>query len=96
MAVYACDIWDISFDCDGELIAHNNDMHQNYSCDPCDFVSYGKMMMQYHLHLSCDEFEFVAKNKGGLTRHKNAKHENYKEPKEQNKIDLKIDDRECR
>ena len=44
-------------------------------------------MTTSHFHLSCDECEFVAKNKGGLTRHKNAKHENNKEPNEQDNID---------
>ena len=97
--VYVCEICDMSYDCDGELSEHNSNMHINYSCDQCDFVSYGTMMMQYHMttshfHLSCDECEFVAKNKGGLTRHKNAKHENNKEPKEQDNIDLTTEARE--
>ena len=51
-------------------------------------------MTSSHLHLSCDECEFVAKNKGGLTRHRNAKHENHNETKEQNHVYYTTEDRE--
>ena len=78
---FACDICgDLGYNCEDDLIQHNNNMHLNYSCDQCDFVALGQMMMDWHMstshiHFSCDECEFIAKNKGGLTRHRNAKHE---------------------
>ena len=79
---FACDICgDLGFNCEDDLTQHNNNMHLIYSCDQCDFEAYGQMMMDWHtstshLNFSCDECEFIAKNKGGLTRHRNAKHEN--------------------
>ena len=46
--VYVCEICDMSYNCDSDFSEHNINIHINYSCDQCDFVSYGKMMMQYH------------------------------------------------
>ena len=90
---YTCDIPDTSYNSNSELIEHDNNRHRNYSCEQCEFISYGQFMMQdhmttdhmstSHLHLACDECEFVAKNKGGLTRHRNARHGNHSDPKEQ-------------
>ena len=96
---YTCDICDMSYNCNSELIDHENNMHRNYSCEQCEFISYGQLMMQdhkstSHLHLVCDECEFVAKNKGGLTRHRNARHGNHSEPKEQNHVYSITEDRE--
>ena len=86
--IFACDICDTSYNCQDDLMEHRNNMHQNYSCNQCDFEACGQMMDYHtstsHLHFSCDECEFIAKNKGGLTRHRNAKHENTMETKEQN------------
>ena len=82
---FPCDICgDLGYNCEGDLIRHNNDMHQNYACDQCDFEAYGQMMMEWHTstshaQFSCEECDFIGKNKGGLTRHKKAKHENTKE-----------------
>ena len=55
-----------------------------YACDQCDFEALGQMMMEWHTstshaQFSCEECDFIGKNKGGLTRHKKAKHENTKE-----------------
>ena len=90
---YCCDICDTSYNCPTELTNHNNRRHQNLSCDQCEFVSYGSVMMQHHLatshvQFSCDDCNFIAKNKGGLTRHKNAKHENSQESTDNNQIDI--------
>ena len=93
---FACEICgDLGYNCEDDLIQHNNNMHLNYSCDQCDFVALGQMMMDWHMstshiHFSCDECEFIAKNKGGLTRHKNAKHEN---STQQNHCNATTDDR---
>ena len=82
---FACDICgDLGYNCGDDLIRHNNDMHQIYACDQCDFEAYGQMMMEWHTstshaQFSCEECDFIGKNKGGLTRHKKAKHENTKE-----------------
>ena len=46
-------------------------------------------MSTSHLNFSCDECEFIAKNKGGLTRHRNAKHEN---TTQQNHLNITTDD----
>ena len=51
-------------------------------------------MSTFHLNLACDECEFVAKNKGGLTRHRNARHGNYSDPKEQNHVYSTTEDKE--
>ena len=90
--IYTCDICDVSYNCNCELSDHT-DMHRIYSCEQCEFMSFGQYLMQdhmssSHLHLACNECEFIAKSKGGLTRHRNAKHENHTEPKDQNQVDL--------
>ena len=97
--MYSCEICGMSYNCHSELTNHNNNMHDNYSCEQCEFVSFGQFMMQdhissSHLHLACDECEFVAKNKGGLTRHRNAKHQNHSEPNDLNHLYLSTEDRE--
>ena len=80
--IFACDICDTN--CQDGLIEHNNNMHQYYTCDQCDFDGYGQMIMECHTstshpHFSCEECDFIGKNKGGLTRHRKAKHENTKD-----------------
>ena len=92
--IYTCDICDMSYNCNSELNDQDHtDMHRIYSCEQCEFMSFGQYLMQdhmssSHLHLACNECEFIAKSKGGLTRHRNAKHENHTEPKDQNQVDL--------
>ena len=81
--IFTCDICDTSYNCQDGLTEHNNNMHEYFACDQCDFDGYGLMIMECHTstshpHFSCEECGFVGKNKGGLTRHRKAKHENTK------------------
>ena len=41
-----------------------------------------------HMQFSCDDCNCIAKNKGGLTRHKNAKHVNSQESTDNNQFDF--------
>ena len=82
--VFTCDICDTSYNCQDGLTEHNNNMHQYYACDQCDFDGYGLIIMECHTstshpQFSCEECDFIGKNKGGLTRHRKAKHENTKD-----------------
>ena len=53
-----------------------------YSCDKRDYTINNELLLTTHAaaqhekaqHFPCDECPFVAKNKGGLTRHTNSKH----------------------
>ena len=90
---YHCVICGTSHNWQKELTNHITYMHQNYSCDRCEFVSYGQIMMEDHIatshvQLSCDVCDFTAKNKGGLTRHKNAKHENFHESQDKSHFEI--------
>ena len=49
--IYTCDICDVSYNCNCELSDHP-DMHRIYSCEQCEFMSFGQYLMQDHMSSS--------------------------------------------
>ena len=86
---YSCDICETTYDCPSDLNTHNamHERSESYSCDQSEYESTSNCLLPQHAMtshptLSCDECEFTAKNKGGLTRHRNAQHKNSKKCEE--------------
>ena len=64
---------------------HSNEELSNLNCLNCGFIAINDRQLGDHIDLcyalesqpefSCDMCDFAAKNKGGLTRHKNSQHQ---------------------